>query len=63
MTEPPKGRKPKKKGPEPGMQGTGGTNSGKTLPPHNQHHHHHHQGASQPVCGHAGLFLATFISH
>ena len=61
MTEPPKGRKPKKKGPEPGMQGTGGTNSGKTLPPHNQHHHH--QGASQPVCGHAGLFLATFISH
>ena len=38
-----KGRKPKKKGPEPGMQGTGGTNFGKTLPPPNQHHLH--QGA------------------
>ena len=30
----------KLKGPKPGMQGTGGTNFGKTLPPHNQHHHH-----------------------
>ena len=36
-------RSSKKRGPEPEMQGTGGTNFGKTPSPHNQHHHH--QGA------------------